>query len=237
MSGLESPPNRPPALRLPGGWLTALIPLLWLAGLGAWVLVRWSHLPPMIPIHWDLLGLPDFWVRRTPAAVLSVIGTMGGICLAFIALAWLMLQQPPQSSRGAVAAERTFRRQTALLIVASAWLVAFAPAFSLLPLPMESFRVWMALFAATLLAGIVALVRSGIRMYREQHAEAGEERTLEPDEGRWHGPFYVNRRKRALLVPKQTGAGYTFNFANPWAWVILAALLAGVVLLYRLVNR
>lgn len=235
MSGPEFPPSRPPALRLPGGWLTALIPLIWLAGLGAWVLVRWSHLPPMIPVRWNLLmGVPDFWVRRTPSAVLSVIGTMGTICLAFIALAWLMLQQPPQTSHGSMAAERIFRRQTSLLIIASAWFVAFWPAFSLLPLPPELFRAWTVLFAATLLTGVVALVRSGLRMYRAQHGEPdGLPAATEPDEGRWYGPFYVNRRNRSLLVPRRAG-GYMFNFANPWAWVLLAAVLGAVYTLFRL---
>ncbi len=236
MSAPASPLNRPPALRLPGGWLTALVPLIWLAGLGAWVTLRWSHLPPMIPIRWNLaMGVPDFWVRRSASAVFSVMGTMGAICLAFIALAWLMLQQPPQASPGSVAAERVFRRQTAMLIVASAWFVAFWPAFSLLPLPLELFRVWTVLFAATLITGGVALVRSGFRMYRAQHGRsAGLPRAGQPDEGRWYGPFYVNRRNRSLLVPKPLGGGYLFNFANPWAWVLLAALLGTAYVLVRL---
>ena len=238
MSGLEPTPNRPRALRLPGGWLTALIPLIWLAGLGAWVALRWAQLPALIPIHWNLTGLPDFWVRRTPSVVLSVIGTMGGLCLVFIALAWLMLQQPPQAARGSVAAERRFRWQTALLIVASAWFLAFTPAFSLLPLPLGAFRVWMALFAATLLTGAIALVRSGVLMYRSQHtAEAGAGRPQEDDGGRWYGPLYFNRRRRGLLVPKRFGVGHTFNFANPWAWVLLAVLIGAAIALARLAHR
>jgi uncharacterized membrane protein len=238
MSGLDAPPKRLPALRLPGGWLTALIPLIWLAGLGAWVSLRWSHLPPMIPIHWDLTGMPDFWVRRSPSVVWSVIGTMGGICLAFIALAWLMLQQPPQTSRASLNAERAFRRQTALLIVASAWFVAFTPAFSLLPLPLRSFRAWMALFAATLLTGAVALVRAGIHMQRGEHTASSDSTgALQADEGRWYGPFYFNRRNRALFLPKRSGFGYTFNFANPWAWVLLAVLLGAAVALSRLLRH
>ena len=239
MSGPAFPSNRPPPLRLPGGWLIGLIPLIWLAGLGIWIVVRWSHLPPMIPIHWNFrMGVPDFWVRRTVRAMLSVMGTMSAICLAFIALAWLMLQQPPQISQGWIAAERTFRRHTALLIVASAWFVAFWPAFTVLPLSVDAFRAWMVLFAATLLTGVVALLRSGIRMYRDQHGvQARGAHTPGADEGRWYGPFYVNRRNRALLVSKRFGAGYTFNFANPWAWVLLVALLGAAVIFTRFLRR
>lgn len=232
MPALEPAPKRPPALRLPGGWVIAAVPLAWLLGLGVWVLARWSQLPAMIPIHWDFRGFPDYWVRRTPAAVLSVMGTMGGICVAFIVLAWLMLQQPPpQASREILAAERLFRRQTALLIVVSAWFIAFAPAFSLLPLPLGAFRIWMLLFAATLCVGIIALLRSGVRMRRGRTPGGPGAQPPALQEGVWHGPFYFNRRNRSLFVAKRFGIGYTFNFANPWAWVLLAVLIGAAVLL------
>lgn len=162
-----APTNPTPPPHLPGRWLAGAIPLLWLVGVAVWVWARWSHLPAMIPVHWGLNGFPNYWVRRTPQAVGTVLGIMGAICLAFIGLAALMLRQPPQAaSPEAAAAEKTFRRQTALLIVACAWLLAFEPAFSLLDLPYGSFRIWMILFAATLLTGIGMLVRSGLRMRR-----------------------------------------------------------------------
>lgn len=157
------PPTHPRPPRLSARWLGG-IPLLWLAGLAVWVTVRWSHLSPMIPIHWGITGYPNYWVRRTPSAVVTVIGTMAAICLAFLALAWLMLRQPPQAGPPQTsAAEKALRRQTALLIVVSAWFLAFEPAFALLPLPYGSFRIWMILFAAALLTGIIMLIRAGVR--------------------------------------------------------------------------
>jgi hypothetical protein len=158
-------PVNPVPQRLPGRWLSGAIPLLWLGGMTGWVWIRWAYLPPMMPVHWGLNGFPDLWVRRTPSAVAMRIGIMGALCLAFIALAALLLHQPPQArSPEATAAERVFRRRTALLIVACAWFIAFQPAFSLLPLPYGSFRIWMLLFAATLLTGVGMLVRSGLRL-------------------------------------------------------------------------
>jgi uncharacterized membrane protein len=35
----------------------------------------------------------------------------------------------------------------------------------------------------------------------------------------------VNPADPRLLVPKRSGLGWTFNFAKPIAWVVLAALL------------
>jgi uncharacterized membrane protein len=35
--------------------------------------------------------------------------------------------------------------------------------------------------------------------------------------------FYYNPNDAALVVEKREGLGYSFNFANPWAWVLLTA--------------
>lgn len=157
-----------PSQRIWGRWLGA-VPVLWLVGLTLWVMIRWSQLPPMIPVHWGFTGFPDYWVRRSPSTVATVLGTMGAICVAFVALAWLLVRQPPQmGSPQATAAEKTLRKQTALVIVACAWFVAFEPAFALLPLPYGSFRIWMILFAATLVTGISMLIRSGVRLRRSR---------------------------------------------------------------------
>jgi uncharacterized membrane protein len=51
-----------------------------------------------------------------------------------------------------------------------------------------------------------------------------------PDEHAWRGIFYWNPADRALIVPKRFGIGYTLNFANPWSWVVLSGILAGIVL-------
>ena len=42
--------------------------------------------------------------------------------------------------------------------------------------------------------------------------------------------FYINREDHALLVPRRFGLGWTLNFGNPSA----AILLAGVVVLIGL---
>ena len=39
------------------------------------------------------------------------------------------------------------------------------------------------------------------------------------------GIFYVNPDDESLFVPKRSGLGYTLNFAHPWSWVVLAAII------------
>ena len=50
------------------------------------------------------------------------------------------------------------------------------------------------------------------------------------DKAHWKlGFLYVNRRNPAVFVPKRLGWGWSLNFANPWAWAILAALVVYLV--------
>jgi uncharacterized membrane protein len=55
----------------------------------------------------------------------------------------------------------------------------------------------------------------------------GPKRERPPDRD-WNGMFYAKKDDRALFVPKRFGIGYTLNFGNPWAWVVLGVILAGV---------
>ncbi len=47
----------------------------------------------------------------------------------------------------------------------------------------------------------------------------------------WKGPFYVNRKDYRLLVPKKNPSmGWTLNFASPYAYLAIAAIIVIVVL-------
>ena len=43
------------------------------------------------------------------------------------------------------------------------------------------------------------------------------------------GVFYVNRSDPALFVPKRYGIGYTINFGNRWAWLVMGILVVLIV--------
>jgi uncharacterized membrane protein len=43
----------------------------------------------------------------------------------------------------------------------------------------------------------------------------------------WRGVFYFNRKDPRLVVPKQNPMlGWTFNFASPYAYITLLAIIA-----------
>lgn len=50
----------------------------------------------------------------------------------------------------------------------------------------------------------------------------------------WKGIFYVNRKDKRMVVPKQKPAyGMTLNFGNPYTYVLLV-LFFGVLIAYSI---
>ncbi len=55
--------------------------------------------------------------------------------------------------------------------------------------------------------------------------------TMSKEPGNWKGPIYFNRKDPRLMVPKFNPVmGWTFNFASPYAYITLGAILLIVVL-------
>jgi len=45
----------------------------------------------------------------------------------------------------------------------------------------------------------------------------------------WKGPFYFNRKDPRLHVPKITGMGWTLNFASPYSWLFMIAVVLIII--------
>lgn len=55
--------------------------------------------------------------------------------------------------------------------------------------------------------------------------------TMSKDPGNWKGPFYYNRKDPRLMVPKlDPTLGTTLNFASPYAYITLGAIIVIAVL-------
>ena len=49
---------------------------------------------------------------------------------------------------------------------------------------------------------------------------------MSKDPGNWKGPFYINKKDPRLTVPKQNPSlGFTFNFASPFAYLMILAII------------
>jgi hypothetical protein len=71
----------------------------------------------------------------------------------------------------------------------------------------------------------------------DDREDACEDRAEDsPPAGRWRaGIFYLNREDPSIFVQKRFGTGYTLNFGQPMAWLLLVVLLI-VILVPLLVS-
>jgi uncharacterized membrane protein len=199
-------------------WTTILVvllavPLCALAAIAVYLHVHWAQLPERFPVHWDLQGTPTRWVERTAMDVYAPLAAGGALVLmmAVIALAaWWSARRSAWSSPVVTA------------LVGWSWIVCgLFIRMSLLPL--HYFPPGQVLgFVGGMLTVIVVVMVIAVRRMRRPDAPRGE---VTPDTC-WHGGiFYYNPQDPALLVAKRVGVGWTFNFAHPVAWLLLALLV------------
>ncbi len=194
--------------RLP--WFT------WL-GFGPFVLIiataiflraHWESIPARFPVHWGFNG-PDRWNERTFS------GVYGSLLFAAELCAWLLVF----GLAGWFGARRSRFRRTMLagIIAAECFagaLLSLLSAGSLMPVSP------IAIVLATIVfVGLLLTIMSRANAQPAEPAEAT------PNECWISGAIYWNPNDAAIFVEKRTGLGYTFNFANPWAWVLLGGLL------------
>jgi uncharacterized membrane protein len=203
-------------------WLTAL-PLVILL-IGAIILaLKWDSIPERWPIHWGFNGQPDGWSNKTiigvflPFAVGALIcGFLEVIALVVRATSKARNSLSPEAARTIAGLTSDFVRLIEIAIS-----VVFVYIGIVLPLspPASPFRFgWFVLvvIAGAIVLGMVRLWR-GVRTLKE----AGH-----PGLEGYNGIIYKKPDDPRLWVPKISGLGYTLNFAHPWAWPILIAMLA-----------
>jgi Family of unknown function (DUF5808)/Domain of unknown function (DUF1648) len=160
-----------------------------------------DRFPSPMPVHWDLAGRPNGFFPRTPVAMAYPILFFGGILLFLDGIVAGGARVGPPAMTEAV------RR----LLAPIRWLLglmtspaAFAPLWGPTPVLLGA--------AVMVLVVVVQVVRSP--------------RLAPPGTAGWRGGLiYADASDPRLIVPKRWGLGWTFNFARPVAWVLLAVLL------------
>lgn len=226
---------------LPGGPMVAVLPVLFLGGLGLWAGLHWDRLPRRFPVHWGLHGA-DRWVATTPATVFSFLAVHACMCLLLIGVAWGLLhwsRRISTSGEGA-AAERGFRRRIMQLLIVTEYFLVFPAWFTVFQPSAAAVNVWGLALTAVIAAFTVSLLRGGQGGSRATVAAGPSGRPAPkgdrtPDACWKWGLLYVNPADPSILIEKRFGVGYTLNFGNRWTWVMLALVLvpvaAGLVLL------
>lgn len=225
----------PRAAHLPGGWILQLGPFAVLLAVAVYLRVHWSQIPERFPVHWGMDGRPNGWSARTPMGVygplLAGMGIISGIALmTYGVLHHARVVRVPGSQRP----RYDFAHRIGFLLVAVECLLAIVFSLvGLLPLTGNAGAAPVLMVTIVMLAVVFPLagwVNRGRAQEVSVTPPAGSSWGDGTQDRYWKlGMFYYNLDDSALFVEQRFGVGYTINFAHPFAWVLMAAMLLIVV--------
>lgn len=206
---------------------------------------RYGGLPDRIPIHFGLSGRPDAWAARSFGSVMLMpVGTLFlGIALAGVA--WLTARAKRGMRRSSdpriLEAQMRFRSATATYISIISILVTVQFLFGSLSTVKVAAGEWDKLHPGFMIVSglliVFAIAGSIYLMVRVGQGGARLERGADgapltnglADNSKWKwGVFYVNSEDPSMFVEKRFGIGYTINFGNRWAVLMLVAFFVGI---------
>lgn len=207
----------------------------------------YPSLPQVLPVHFGASGQPDGFAPKSSLAAFAVIIVQAITISLFLIIASAVVRtrrsiesQKPMTS---LWQQNKFKSLSANLLLLMSFFVG-------LSLMLAQLNIWGLLpHSLSLLDALPSLV--GVLGLTIPMMRAGQygSRIMPPapeketgvanvdDDREWKaGAVYYNRGDRAILVPKRFGVGWTFNFANPISWIILAVLLLLPVILLIIIR-
>ena len=196
--------------------LSALLPV---AVAVVYIAAHWSQIPQSFATHYTSGGQPSNWVTRTPFQVAWPLLLAAGIILWLAFFAWLLTRYAPSSTNKPRVLSFTLD-----VLRSVAWLVGIMlSTAALLPMLTLSSSTLPIFLGSLMLLMLVFLAYVGVRAWRTFRSLPSDQSTSAQY---WvAGLFYYNPDDAALLVPKRSGMGYTFNMARPAAWILMVAIL------------
>lgn len=232
--------------------LARLGPFLILASAGLYLYFYYDLLPDPLPVHWSGPE-PDRFVPKTWLAVFRSLMVLVSICLLMeFTKANLAnpnftrrILDPQEDDR-----ESKFFGMQLRLLLAGQYFLALMYAWTTFVLRGPHAPQWIpagwkfyggliltALFLPISIYLSVRYGQGGSRLPADPESLTAAPRgDRTPDECWKLGQFYFNPDDAAVWVEKRAGVGYTLNFARPLSWLWLFGVLAGPLILIRLLR-
>jgi uncharacterized membrane protein len=228
-----------------------------------WLLVPWFEIliffavgilyypsiPQTFPTHFTVSGTPDQYATKS---VLSVFGILffAGVPVAVLieTISVLSLRVAPfQNSRSP---RKTAKQMAAfnsiifyallgiLLVIELSLFLSISVTWGMLPSSYGFVSILPVIFVLPFILAISFKTgQTGWKLF-PQAIETPSEKSSPDDDRFWKaGVLYYNREDRSLIVPKRFGVGYTFNFAHPVSWVVLALPLIVFAIVFLMVSK
>ena len=182
--------------------------------------VCWQRIPERWVMHWGPGGVPDGWGVRSPVVVFSplVWGLLVWGGLELMAMLLDRRTEQPELARA---------NATAVRAIGAAVTALFGGLAVILPLVQPTRAIDVVIGSLLWTLGIASVALAHVMRTARRLLASGE---LRAPKG-WNGVIYSNREDPRIFVPKLAGIGYTLNFGNPRAWLVLVAMLLPLVLL------
>ncbi|MEO8657930.1 MAG: DUF5808 domain-containing protein [Bryobacteraceae bacterium] len=184
-------------------------PFVMLGAAAIWMSQNWDRIPARFPVHFGFDGQPNRWAERTTRGVYGAVLFGAELC------AWLLIL----GLAGWFGSRRSVTRSVMLGgMIGMGYFAALLFALISLQAPL-GLPTWVPMVAplAILIPLLIVMVR--------KMSDPQDPVDATPNECWKVGIIYYNPNDAVLFVQKRDGLGYTFNFANRWAWVLLAGLV------------
>jgi uncharacterized membrane protein len=222
--------------RFPWLWLApALIVTLATVVIGV---ISYPSMPEMLAVHYGAKGVPNRLAAKTVGTAFSLVFVQIGVTvlLVGIAVAIFRTSRPDLDPARPVGSARWHRHYMSLGAKALLGLVAMIDVGMLgssLLMWTGTVTSWAPLvIVLPVLAAVVVAVVVLARNNRERDEGERTGLTHRDDDKFWRGGlFYINREDPVLFVPRRFGLGWTLNFGNPRATMLLAGVVALIGLL------
>jgi uncharacterized membrane protein len=235
-TGLRTDPPRFPWL-----WLAPAVVIT--AATAVTGVLLYPSMPQFLAVHYGAKGLPDREVAKSIGAAFSLVFVQVGMTALLAGMAVSIVRSradlDPAHPKGSARWSRHYISLGAKALLGLVAMIDLGMFGSSLLMWTGTVTAWAPLtialpILAAVVVTVVVLARNNLK-----RGENGEETGLthRDDDKYWRGGlFYINREDHALLVPRRFGIGWTLNWANPRAAMLLAGVAAviGLVIIFRL---
>ncbi len=212
-----------------------LIPLGVVLAHFVFVNAEYGQFPQRLAVHYNVMGQADrfvlksWWaVNRMPLISFGLVLLMAGIFFVIRRAKQEIEASAPETS---LRQDRKFRYYWSVYVVSVALMISlyfFYFSYAILRGYFYTWLVWA--FPFILVTATIGLAlytgQSGYRLKTDTKASKDTIKAMRDDDRYWiAGIFYCNKNDPALFVEKRIGVGWTINFCNVWAVLIVSAIV------------
>lgn len=225
--------------RFPWLWLApALIVTVATVVIGV---LSYPSMPEVLAVHYGAKGVPNRLAVKSVGTAFSLVFVQIGLTALLAGIAAAIVRSradiDPAHPVGSARWHRQYMSLGAKALLGLVAMIDVGMLGSSLLMWTGTVTAWAPLVVALpILAAVVVAVVVLARNNRDRNeGEQDTGLTHRDDDKHWRGGlFYINRDDHALVVPRRFGLGWTLNFGNPRAAMLLAGVVALIGLLVTL---